>query len=57
MVRAYFHSGNTETDEILIELRTGEIISRYVHGEVSEKVEDAIELIQSKLNSREYQQL
>lgn len=55
LIRAYFHSGNTETDEIIIKFRSGEIISRYVHGEVSEKVEEAIELIQSKLNSRKYQ--
>ena len=38
-----------EYDEILIEFKTGETETRYVHGSVNEMMNEAIELIKTKL--------
>ena len=40
-------------DEVLIEFRNGEKETRYVHGQVSEAISEAVEIINSKLNVRE----
>ncbi|HEY0029115.1 MAG TPA: hypothetical protein VGC65_00040 [Bacteroidia bacterium] len=39
-------------DEILIGFKTGETETRYVHGQVTEAMEEAIEIIRSHLTKR-----
>lgn len=40
-----------ESDEILIEFKTGEIETRYFNGVFSEKYKEAIELIKTKISN------
>lgn len=42
-----------EYDEIQIVMKTGEVETRYIHGQATEEILEAIEIIKSKLNFRE----
>ena len=42
-----------EYDEIQIVMKTGETETRYIHGQATEEILEAIEIINSKLNLRE----
>ena len=39
-----------DSDELLIELKTGEVETRYLQSESSDKIVDAVELIKTKLS-------
>lgn len=42
-----------DTDELLIEFKTGEVETRYLQGESSDKILEAVDLIKSKISKNE----
>lgn len=42
-------SDTDDSDELIIEFKTGEIETRYLQGESSDKIIDAVDLIKSKI--------